>query len=111
MRLDSLITRVAFVSLAALACQEPTGAGSELTGSWISEPGPLFPTGYFRRVVTFGRLPDFTMETHHYGTLADEPIDAPIKALAAARVAAGIMPERFRLLLPGEVWRLYLRPK
>jgi L-ascorbate metabolism protein UlaG (beta-lactamase superfamily) len=45
---------------------------------------------------------------HHYGTLqlTDEPIDAPVKALAAARVAAGIAPERFRVLQPGEVWKL-----
>jgi L-ascorbate metabolism protein UlaG (beta-lactamase superfamily) len=45
---------------------------------------------------------------HHYGTvqLTDEPIDAPVKALAAARVAAGIAPERFRVLQPGEVWTL-----
>ena len=42
---------------------------------------------------------------HHYGTLqlTDEPIDAPVKALAAARVAAEIAPERFRVLQPGEV--------
>ena len=45
---------------------------------------------------------------HHWGTLqlADEPIDAPVEALAAARVAAGIPPERFRVLQPGEVWKL-----
>ena len=45
---------------------------------------------------------------HHYGTLqlTDEPIDAPVKALAAARVAAGIAPEHFRVLQPGEVWKL-----
>jgi hypothetical protein len=38
--------------------------------------------------------------------LTDEPIDAPVKALAAARMAAGIAPERFRVLQPGEVWTL-----
>jgi L-ascorbate metabolism protein UlaG (beta-lactamase superfamily) len=45
---------------------------------------------------------------HHYGTfqLTDEGIDAPVTALAEARVAAGIAPERFRLLRPGEVWEL-----
>jgi L-ascorbate metabolism protein UlaG (beta-lactamase superfamily) len=45
---------------------------------------------------------------HHYGTfqLTDEAIDAPVKALGAARTAAGIAPERFRLLQPGEVWEL-----
>src|SRR5439155_6339515 len=42
---------------------------------------------------------------HHYVTsqLTAEPIDAPVKALAAARVAAEIAPERFRVLQPGEV--------
>ena len=45
---------------------------------------------------------------HHYGTLqlTDEPIDAPVTALAGERVAAGIAPERFRVLQPGEVWTL-----
>ena len=45
---------------------------------------------------------------HHYGTfhLTDEAIDAPVAALAEARAAAGLSPERFRLLRPGEVWEL-----
>ena len=45
---------------------------------------------------------------HHYGTfqLTDEAIDAPVKALAAARTAAGIAPETFRVLAPGETWEL-----
>jgi L-ascorbate metabolism protein UlaG (beta-lactamase superfamily) len=45
---------------------------------------------------------------HHYGTfqLTDEGIDAPVAALTAARAAAGLAPERFRLLRPGEVWEL-----
>jgi hypothetical protein len=45
---------------------------------------------------------------HHYGTfqLTDEAIDAPEKALHAARVDAGIEPERFRLLKPGQVWEI-----
>jgi hypothetical protein len=43
---------------------------------------------------------------HHYGTfqLTDEAIDAPEQALIAARVNAGIEPEQFRLLKPGQVW-------
>jgi L-ascorbate metabolism protein UlaG (beta-lactamase superfamily) len=43
---------------------------------------------------------------HHYGTfkLTDEGIDAPVKALTAARTAAGIGDDRFRVLMPGEVW-------
>ena len=45
---------------------------------------------------------------HHYGTfqLTDEAIDAPEIALAAARQAAGLTPEQFRLLKPGEIWEL-----
>jgi hypothetical protein len=45
---------------------------------------------------------------HHYGTfqLADEPIDAPLDALDAARKAAGVDPAKFRALKPGEVWEL-----
>jgi L-ascorbate metabolism protein UlaG (beta-lactamase superfamily) len=45
---------------------------------------------------------------HHYGTfqLTDEGIHAPVAALTAARAAAGLAPERFRLLRPGEVWEL-----
>jgi L-ascorbate metabolism protein UlaG (beta-lactamase superfamily) len=45
---------------------------------------------------------------HHHGTfqLTDEAIDAPERALIEARVAAGIAPERFRVLKPGEAWEL-----
>ncbi len=45
---------------------------------------------------------------HHHGTfqLTDEPIDAPLLALADALSATGIPAERFRTLLPGEVWEL-----
>jgi L-ascorbate metabolism protein UlaG (beta-lactamase superfamily) len=45
---------------------------------------------------------------HHYGTfqLTDEPIDAPLIALADALRDAGISTERFRTLRPGEVWQL-----
>jgi L-ascorbate metabolism protein UlaG (beta-lactamase superfamily) len=45
---------------------------------------------------------------HHYGTfqLTDEPIDAPLVALAEALERAGILPERFRALRPGQVWEL-----
>ena len=48
---------------------------------------------------------------HHYGTfqLTDEAIDAPAQALATARVEAGIEPERFRLLRPGQVWNVEAR--
>jgi L-ascorbate metabolism protein UlaG (beta-lactamase superfamily) len=44
---------------------------------------------------------------HHYGTfqLTDEPIDAPLIALAEALRDAGIATERFRALRPGEVWQ------
>jgi L-ascorbate metabolism protein UlaG (beta-lactamase superfamily) len=45
---------------------------------------------------------------HHYGTfqLSDEPIDAPLIALADALRDAGISPELFRTLRPGETWLL-----
>jgi L-ascorbate metabolism protein UlaG (beta-lactamase superfamily) len=44
---------------------------------------------------------------HHYGTfqLTDEAIDAPLVALAEALKLAGIAPERFRALRPGQVWQ------
>jgi L-ascorbate metabolism protein UlaG (beta-lactamase superfamily) len=43
---------------------------------------------------------------HHYGTfqLTDEGIDAPLQDLAAALAAAGIAPDRFRTLRPGQAW-------
>jgi L-ascorbate metabolism protein UlaG (beta-lactamase superfamily) len=43
---------------------------------------------------------------HHHGTfqLTDEPIDAPRLALMKALNAAGISPERFAVLRPGQVW-------
>jgi L-ascorbate metabolism protein UlaG (beta-lactamase superfamily) len=45
---------------------------------------------------------------HHHGTfhLTDEAIDAPERALVAARAAAGIAAEQFRTLKPGQVWEL-----
>jgi L-ascorbate metabolism protein UlaG (beta-lactamase superfamily) len=45
---------------------------------------------------------------HHHGTfqLTDEAIDAPPAALAGALGEAGIAPERFRVLRPGQVWEL-----
>jgi L-ascorbate metabolism protein UlaG (beta-lactamase superfamily) len=48
---------------------------------------------------------------HHYGTfqLTDESIDAPVEALNAARIDAGIEPDTFRLLKPGQVWEVEAR--
>jgi L-ascorbate metabolism protein UlaG (beta-lactamase superfamily) len=45
---------------------------------------------------------------HHFGTfqLTDEAIDAPREALLAARAAAGIAADRFRLLEVGQAWEL-----
>jgi L-ascorbate metabolism protein UlaG (beta-lactamase superfamily) len=45
---------------------------------------------------------------HHYGTfqLTDEAIDAPLLALAEALQVAGIAPDRFRTLRPGQVWQV-----
>jgi L-ascorbate metabolism protein UlaG (beta-lactamase superfamily) len=43
---------------------------------------------------------------HHWGTfqLTDEGIEAPLADLGAALDQAGVAPDRFRALLPGEVW-------
>jgi L-ascorbate metabolism protein UlaG (beta-lactamase superfamily) len=43
---------------------------------------------------------------HHWGTfrLTNEGVDEPPRALAEALRAAGVPPERFRALRPGEVW-------
>lgn len=45
---------------------------------------------------------------HHHGTfqLTDESIDAPFLALTEALNMAGISPERFAALRPGQVWQL-----
>jgi L-ascorbate metabolism protein UlaG (beta-lactamase superfamily) len=45
---------------------------------------------------------------HHYSTfqLTDEAIDAPVIALAEALQAAGLAPEQFRALQPGQVLEL-----
>jgi L-ascorbate metabolism protein UlaG (beta-lactamase superfamily) len=45
---------------------------------------------------------------HHHGTfqLTDEPIEAPLLALADALANTAIPAERFRVLRPGEVWQL-----
>jgi L-ascorbate metabolism protein UlaG (beta-lactamase superfamily) len=42
----------------------------------------------------------------HWGTfqLTDEPIDEPAKLLSEALLARNVAPERFRAMLPGEVW-------
>jgi len=38
--------------------------------------------------------------------MADDSFDAPPKALAVARAAAGLAADRFRTMQPGEVWEL-----
>jgi L-ascorbate metabolism protein UlaG (beta-lactamase superfamily) len=45
---------------------------------------------------------------HHHGTfpLSDEAVDAPEQALAEATATAGIAPEQFRALRPGQVWQI-----
>jgi L-ascorbate metabolism protein UlaG (beta-lactamase superfamily) len=45
---------------------------------------------------------------HHHGTfqLTDEAIDAPVEALTVARAEAGMTPQQFRVLKPGQVWEL-----
>ena len=44
---------------------------------------------------------------HHWGTfrLTNEGVDRPARDLEKARQAAGITPEQFRALRPGEVWQ------
>ena len=44
---------------------------------------------------------------HHWGTfrLTDEGVERPVEALAAALDAAGLPPERFLALRPGQVWQ------
>ena len=44
---------------------------------------------------------------HHWGTfrLTDEGVERPAEALAAALHAAGVAPERFLALRPGQVWQ------
>jgi L-ascorbate metabolism protein UlaG (beta-lactamase superfamily) len=43
---------------------------------------------------------------HHWGTfqLTNEPIEEPREKLHAALDAAGVAPDRFRAMRPGEVW-------
>jgi L-ascorbate metabolism protein UlaG (beta-lactamase superfamily) len=45
---------------------------------------------------------------HHWGTfkLTDEGVERPVQALATAREARGIDPDRFRAMRPGEVFTL-----
>jgi L-ascorbate metabolism protein UlaG (beta-lactamase superfamily) len=45
---------------------------------------------------------------HHHSTfqLTDEGMEAPLHALATAREQHGIGTERFRVLMPGQVWEL-----
>jgi len=45
---------------------------------------------------------------HHWATfqLTNEPIEEPREKLAAALAARGVAPERFRPMLPGEVWQV-----
>ncbi|MBE7198991.1 MAG: hypothetical protein INR70_14480, partial [Parafilimonas terrae] len=44
---------------------------------------------------------------HHWGTfqLTDEGVERPAEALNAALGAAGLPPERFLALRPGQVWQ------
>ena len=44
---------------------------------------------------------------HHWGTfqLTDEGVERPAEALATALAQAGIPPERFLALRPGQVWK------
>jgi len=72
---------------------------------WFMGDQHMNPTESVRAFQTSGA--EFAFG-HHYGTfqLTDEAIDAPEQALHAARVEAGIDPETFRLLKPGQVWQI-----
>jgi L-ascorbate metabolism protein UlaG (beta-lactamase superfamily) len=59
-------------------------------------------------VMAFGDCGAELALAHHHGTfkLTDEAIDAPVIALSRALEAAGIAPEKFRVLRPGQAWEI-----
>jgi L-ascorbate metabolism protein UlaG (beta-lactamase superfamily) len=59
-------------------------------------------------VMAFGDCGAELALAHHHGTfkLTDEAIDAPVIALSRALEAAGIAPETFRVLRPGQAWEI-----
>jgi L-ascorbate metabolism protein UlaG (beta-lactamase superfamily) len=72
---------------------------------WFMRDQHMNPEDAVRALADCGA--EFALAQHH-GTfkLTYEAIDAPREALAAALKAASIPPDRFRALLPGEVWEI-----
>ncbi|MDP4021572.1 MBL fold metallo-hydrolase [Methylobacterium sp. NEAU 140] len=70
---------------------------------WFMQPQHVNPA---EAVEIFALLGAVQALGHHWGTfqLTDEGIERPVEALAAALAEAGIPPERFLALRPGQVW-------
>ncbi|HEY8566129.1 MAG TPA: MBL fold metallo-hydrolase [Beijerinckiaceae bacterium] len=70
---------------------------------WFMEPQHMNPEDAVRAFQACGAQ---AAVGHHWGTfrLTNEGVDDPAKDLAKALAAAGIAPDRFRALRPGEVW-------
>jgi L-ascorbate metabolism protein UlaG (beta-lactamase superfamily) len=70
---------------------------------WFMQDQHMNPAEAVRALIDCGA--EFAL-AHHYGTfqLTDEAIEAPLVALDEALRVAGISPERFRALRPGQVW-------
>lgn len=70
---------------------------------WFMQPQHMNPEESVR---VFQELGAAQALGHHWGTfqLTNEGVEQPEADLAAALAAAGIAPERFRALRPGEVW-------
>jgi L-ascorbate metabolism protein UlaG (beta-lactamase superfamily) len=70
---------------------------------WFMQDQHMNPAEAVQALIDCGA--EFAL-AHHYGTfqLTDEAIDAPLVALDEALRVAGVSPERFRALRPGQVW-------
>jgi len=70
---------------------------------WFMKPQHMNPAD---AVEAFAILDPDQALGHHWGTfrLTDEGVEEPLRDLAAALHTAGIAPERFRALRPGETW-------
>ena len=71
---------------------------------WFMEPQHINPGDAVRVLDIVGARQALG---HHWGTfrLTDEGIEEPVADLTAAMESAGIPPQRFLALRPGEVWR------
>ena len=70
---------------------------------WFMQNQHMNPEEAVRALVGCGAVQGLGV---HWGTfrLTDEARDAPLAALASARAAQGIPPERFLAMHPGQVW-------